>query len=199
MRVACPCCNALHELDALIADVGARRALARLADCGGALTSAAVAYLGCFRPTHRVLSWARFTRLLDELADAMEAGRIRRKGRGWTVTRAQWTEALNIVVARRDAGALELPLKNHAYLYEVAAGLSDKAEAAAERTVEETRRAGRGPERAGGVGAADGYEALLAEAERRGVHLDRNGLIKRLPELSESVRRARQQEGDACT
>jgi len=203
MRVACPCCYALHELDALVADVDARRALARLADCGGALTSAAVAYLGCFRPKQRVLSWARFTRLLDELAAAVEAGSIRRKGRDWTVTREQWVEALHIVVGRRDAGALELPLKNHAYLYEVAAGLADKAEAAAEREVEAARR-NRAPRPAPAEGGAQhiaehvsGYRQMLDEAQRLGIATDVDGTPLKAWELAEAIQQAK--GGKTCS
>ena len=195
MRVSCPCCNALHELDALVAEVEARRALARLAHLGGALEVAAIAYMGCFRPKRRVLSWGRLTRLVDELAGCVESGGVRRKGRRWTVTRAQWAEALHIVIERRNAGALDTPLNNHAYLYEVAAGISSKAEAAAERDIEEARRAGRGPERTGAASAADRYEALLDEAHRLGVARDGNGLVKRMPDLTEAVRQARLQEG----
>ena len=188
MQVVCPCCYARHDLAPLVADVEARAALARLARLGGPLERYVVTYLGMFRPAKRALPWSRFTRLLDELIGAVEAGGIRRKGRSWGVTREQWTEALRIVVERWTAGQIECPLKNHGYLLEVARGLSDKAEAAAERETEEARRAGRGPERGGGASPVEHYELRL------GVDLDERGLVRSTAELEEAVRAARAQE-----
>ena len=150
-----------------------------------------IAYAGCHRPLRRVLSWARFTKLVDELHAYIDAGAIRRKGRSWTVTRAQWTEALRIVVERRNAGQLETPLKNHGYLLEVARGLSDRAEAAAETAVETARREGRGPER---VSPADRYDALLAEGTRLGVVHDSPGLVRSPADLARAVEQAKAQE-----
>ena len=198
MQVVCPCCYARHELAALVADVEARAALARLARLGGPLERYTVTYLAMFRPAKRALSWSRLTRLLDELTSALETGGIRRKGRRWELTREQWTEALRIVVERWTAGQIECPLKSHAYLFEVARGLAERAEAQAEQDVEAARRAGRGPERTGAAAQGEGYEALLDEAERLGVALDANGLVRRLPELTAAVNEARAQKEAAA-
>ena len=197
MLISCPCCHARHPLDAALTDEAARAAVARVAALGGELPRTAVVYLGLFRPKRRVLSWARACRLLDELTDAIDAGRIRRHGRDWAVTRAQWTEALRIVIERRDTGRLETPLKDHAYLYEVARGLADRAEAAAERDVEEQRRMRTliGPsDGVSIVDHAERYEALLEEARRLGVEQGSDGRIRSLPELEQAVRQAQLQE-----
>ena len=194
MRVVCPVCYAVHELDALLADDDARRALASLSRLPGELQRPVVLYLGCFRPAKRALSWSRFLRLLDELAEAIDAGRIRRRGRSWRVTAEQWGEALRIVVDRRDASQIELPLKSHGYLLEVARGLSDRVEAAGEREVEEMRRNRVVVAPSDGVSIVDHarrYEQLLAEARSLGVDLGPDGSVRNMPELYEAVLRAR--------
>lgn len=194
MRIVCPVCYAVHELDALLSDEDARNAIALLSRLPGELQRHVVLYLGCFRPPKCALSWSRFLRLLDELSGPIEDGRIRRRGRTWHVPAERWGEALRIVVDRRDAGQLELPLKSHGYLLEVARGLSDRAEAADEREVEEMRR------NRTKVGPSDGrtivdharsYEKLLAEARRLGVDLGPDGSVRNMPELYEAVLHAR--------
>ena len=185
----------MHELDALVADAEARRALARLGRLGGELASLAVQYAGCHRPHRRVLTWSKFHRLMNELAEHVEADTIRRKGRSWAVTRAEWTEALRTVVERRNAGQLETPLKGHGYLLEVARAIADRTEAAAERDIETARREGRGPERRGAALLADRYDALLAEARRLRVDVDERGMTRSMPEMAAAVRAAQEQEG----
>ena len=194
MRVVCPVCYAVHELDALLADEDARQALAALSGLPGGLQRPVVLYLGCHRPVKRALSWSRFLRLLTELAAMIDAGRIRRRGRAWPITPEQWGEALRIVVERRDAGRLELPLKGHGYLIEVARGLSNQVEALEERAVEEARRNRpiTGPSDAGSlVDHARAYDSLLDEARALGVDLDENGLVRPMPQLHEAVLQAR--------
>ena len=194
MRVVCPVCFAIHELDAVLSDEDARNAIALLSRLPGELQRPVMLYLGCFRPPKRALSWSRFLRLLAELAEAIDAGRIRRRGRIWRVTAEQWGEALRIVVNRRDAGQIELPLKSHGYLLEVARGLSDRAEAVDEREVEEMRRnrVTVGPSDGGTiVNHARRYEQLLAEARALGVDTGPDGSVRNMSELYEAVLHAR--------
>lgn len=198
MQVTCPVCFARYSLEAALNDEVARQVMARLAGCGDETLRFVVAYVGLFRPEKHVLAWARAGRLIGEVVDVIEAGTIRRRGRAWALNRTQWGEALEVVIERRNAGHLALPLRNHAYLFEVAAGIADKAEAAAERETEDKRRRrGAGPERKGETSAAtqaQRFEALLGEAERLGVDRDRDGRVRRLPDLHEAVRQARLQE-----
>ena len=151
MLLRCTCCGAQIDIEAAVADAAAREVMAALAKLGtldGALPALAVFYLGCFRPRRRVLGWARAKRLLDGLQGLVTAEAVRRHGRDWVVTRAQWVAALTAVADRRAGGQLDLPLRNHAYLVEVAVRLSNRAEAAEEQRLEERRRA-RPAEQAG--------------------------------------------------
>ena len=165
MLIVCPCCFARVDILAALEDEDARAMVGRLADLG-ALAAPVVGYLALFRPRGRALAWSRARRLVGELADAVEAGRVRRRGREHEVPPDVWPEALAAVVAARDAGRLSPPLRDHAYLWECAISGAERAAAAAERTEEEARRqAARARPR--GPGAVGGPRRLDPEATRR--------------------------------
>lgn len=81
----------------------------------------------------------RALKLLGEIAAAVEAGGIERRGRVWDVSPQQWAVALQQMLDTRDR--LQLPLKSHGYLYEILVGLVDRGEAQAEREHEQQVRA----------------------------------------------------------
>ena len=139
MQLTCPVCGARHPIEAATNDEAARE-VAKLATGMRSAGTGAVLYLGLFRPRKHALRWSRAAGLLRELSGAFHAGSIRRRGRDWPVTPEMWREAFETMLARRDEGRLTLPLRDHAYLFEVLAGLSDRVEAAEERAVEERRR-----------------------------------------------------------
>ena len=139
MQGTCPVCFARFAVEAAFTEPAARHFIAALL----ALPhhpEPALRYLGCFRPAKRALAWSRATRLVGELDSAMRTGAIRRRGRDWAVTPALWAEAFETVLARRGDGALDLPFKDHAYLWEVLARAASRVEATEERRVEEARR-----------------------------------------------------------
>lgn len=140
MRVSCPACQAELSLDMLLASEEARAAVARLAAVSLPFGALVLRYLALFRPARRRLSIERLVSLLAELLPDIERGAIARKGRDWPAPHATWQAALDAVLAARDKGTLTTPLASHAYLYEVIAGLADKAEALAEREREQGRR-----------------------------------------------------------
>ena len=198
MQLTCPVCFARFALEAALNDEDARRAITRLATLGDDTLRLVVTYVGLFRPPKHVLAWRRAGRLIDEVVDIIESGTIHRRGRPRALTRAQFAEALEVVIERRNSGRLDLPLRTHAYLFEVAVGIADKAEGAAERATEEARRTGRrdggGTPAGAGRDSATEYEALLDEARRLGVEYDDQGRVRRTSELYEAVRQARLQE-----
>lgn len=117
MRLRCPCCGASMSLDALIAHDDARAALTALAALGDDLTRITLKYLGLFRPEKSELSFARVGKLVDDLLPDIRRGSIRRHGSEHPAPRAAWLWALQEVIGAR--ARLELPLRNHAYLYQV--------------------------------------------------------------------------------
>ena len=139
MQGTCPVCFARFAIEAAFAEPAARRFITTVVELP-VRPDLVVRYLGLFRPPKRALAWSRANRLADELAEAMRAGRIRRRGRDWAAPPEAWTEALATVVARRDEGALDLPFRDHAYLWEVLMRAASRSEAAQERAVEEERR-----------------------------------------------------------
>lgn len=141
MRLTCSACHAEQSLEAMVGREADARALAAFIEANVPLGAVLVRYIGLFRPAKRRLSLARTVALFDELRPDLERGAITRKGRDWAAPHALWRTAIDQVLANRDKGALTLPLTSHGYLYEVLAGLADKAEAGAERAQLDAARA----------------------------------------------------------
>ena len=140
MRLSCPACQAETSLDVLIGREADARALGDLLAANLPLGGLVVSYLALFRPPKRRLSIARALGLFAELQADVQRGAINRKGRDWPAPAAVWRAAIEQVLAARDRGTLTTPLTSHGYLYEVVAGLADKAEGLAEREAEAARR-----------------------------------------------------------
>lgn len=132
MRVSCPTCNAEYGLDVLLPHQAARQAVARLVKLSLPFGAAAVQYVALFKPASRALSFDRIATLLDELHADISRGAITRKGRDWPADADVWKAAIDIVLAKRDAHDLRLPLAGHGLLHEVIVGLVEKAEARSE-------------------------------------------------------------------
>ena len=180
MQATCPVCHARFAIEAALTDPEARRFIAAVLE-SPVDPSLVLRYLGCFRPQKRVLGWRRATRLAEELVEAMRAGRIRRRGRDWPAPPELWTEALTTTIARRDEGALDLPFRDHAYLFEVVMRASGKAEAAEERRIETMRRdrgsRGHGEAKSALAAALSGVEAAEPSHEERRASY-RDGIAK---------------------
>lgn len=140
MRVSCPSCNAECTLDVLLNHQLARQAVARLVKLSLPFGAAAVQYVALFKPASRALSFDRIATLLDELHTDISRGAITRKGREWPADADVWKAAIDIVLAKRDAQDLRLPLAGHGLLHEVIVGLVEKAEARSESQREADRR-----------------------------------------------------------
>jgi len=144
MKLKCPACGALASLDVLITAEGAREAVLVALQFPAPLGKRLIQYLALFRPATRDLSFDRVASLLSEILPDIQAGKIKRAGREWNLLQDYWLVGIDTVLAARDAGRLTLPLKGHGYLYEVLAGLVDKAEGQKERE-SEARRSSGGP------------------------------------------------------
>lgn len=140
MRLTCPACHAEQSLEAALGREADARAVAALVERCLPLGAALVRYIALFRPAKRRLGLDRLVTLMMELMPDIERGAITRKGRDWAAPQQLWQQAIEQVLATRDKGTLTLPLTSHGYLYEVLCGMSDKAEAAAERETEDQRR-----------------------------------------------------------
>lgn len=127
---------------AFIIEPEAREAIAAVDAAAPALGGLVVRYLGLFRPPQRALALKRAVRIVTEIAEAAAAGKLRRHGRDWPVTAGQIREAIQATLDARDARTLTLPLKDNAYLFEIACRLANKTEAVAEAKVELDRRVG---------------------------------------------------------
>lgn len=164
MNVTCPACGADMSLDVLLAHEDSRQALAQLCLLTVPLAAQVMRYVALFRPGKRQMSHSRVATLIGELLPDLQRGAIDRNGREWPAPQETWRAAFERLSEARDKGALTLPLKSHGYLYEVIAGLADKAEGVAERQREDERRHGvREPGSAASEPVA--FEKVLATIE----------------------------------
>ena len=118
MQVRCPSCGAEMSLDVVIEHDAAAQALA-LALSFTPLGKLIVRYLAMFRPAKSKLSWPRVVTLLGELMPMIESQRIERNGTLYEAPHDVWCAAIEQMLATRDAGRLQTPLKSHGYLLEV--------------------------------------------------------------------------------
>lgn len=141
MRITCPACHAETSLEAVVGREADARAVSTFIGRNLHLGDALVQYVALFRPPKRRLGLARMVSLIEELMPDIERGAIARKGRDWPAPADMWRAAIHQVLLNRDKGTLTVPLTGHGYLYEVLQGMSDKAEAMAERDTDAQRRA----------------------------------------------------------
>ncbi|RKG30054.1 DUF2752 domain-containing protein [Acinetobacter guerrae] len=119
MKTRCPACGATTSLDALLGHSEASRAFLASLKLTGELAAPLIKYLGLFRSESRDLTFERTAKILDELAADIIAKQIKRGHHFHPAPTAAWIWAINTIIERRDQGKLQLPFKNHGYLYEV--------------------------------------------------------------------------------
>lgn len=137
--LSCPTCGAEFDLAVAFAHEVDQRALARLAAVSIPLGARVLQYVALFTPAKQRLTAAKKIKLILQLLPDLERGAIAHKGRDWPAPLAAWAQAIDQMLAARDAQRLELPMKGHGYLYAVLAAQADKLEAAAEQEREQQR------------------------------------------------------------
>ncbi len=160
--LVCPSCGARHSIEGMVHDEAARE-LAALAVTLGDLGRPALSYLGLFRGRKRALRWTRALSLMREIAEAVRTGTVRRRGRDVAIRPDAWAPALEQVLDARDRGRLQTPLRDHAYLWEVAIGRSERAAGEEEARRDEERRQRPRPSSAPGGASAPITHAQVRE------------------------------------
>lgn len=138
--LCCPACGAEMDLALLFAHEHDQRALTRLASVSIPLGARVLQYIALFQPTKQRLTVAKKIKLLLQLLPDLERFAITHKGRDWAAPLSAWAQAIDQMLAARDAGRLELPMKGHGYLYAILAGMADKHEAAQEQQRQQEQR-----------------------------------------------------------
>ncbi|KQK67669.1 hypothetical protein AOX58_10885 [Acinetobacter baumannii] len=149
MRTRCPACGATNSLDALLGHGEASKAFVASLNLVGDLATPLVKYLGMFRSQNRELTFERTAKLIGEIAADINAQQINRGHNSYPAPKAAWIWEINTMLERRDQGKLQLPLKNHGYLYEVISSFKpENAPAPSERRAAAAPRAKTEAERA---------------------------------------------------
>lgn len=119
MKTKCPACGATCSLDALLGHSDASQAFVASLNLTGDLAKPLIKYLAMFRSESRDLTFERTAKLLNEIAADINTKNIQRNRITFPAPKAAWVWAITVMLERRDQGKLQLPLKNHGYLYEV--------------------------------------------------------------------------------
>lgn len=140
MKLRCPRCGHSASLQDFANEEAARKAVLLAADLPKSIGYLTLRYVGLFRPSTRSLSWERTLKLMQQLKVDIDRARIERHGRIWHAPEALWHEGFTVMLARAESDDLRLPLKNHAYLYEIISAKQNSAEAREEQKLEEKRQ-----------------------------------------------------------
>ncbi|MGE4501958.1 MAG: hypothetical protein AB7D03_03710 [Thiomicrospira sp.] len=143
MKLRCPNCGHGAGLLDFANEEAARQTVLLVADLPKSLGRLSLRYIGLFKPTQNSLSWERSLKLLQSLKHDIDRAQIDRHGRIWPAPESHWVQAFNLVIEKAEAKTLKLPLKNHAYLYEIISSQQNAAEAHAEQAIEKKRQAVR--------------------------------------------------------
>ncbi|WP_180125655.1 hypothetical protein [Rhodoferax sp. BLA1] len=138
--LSCPVCGTELGLDHLFVDADNRAAVARLIAVGLPIGARLLQYVRLFTPPKTTLTQRKQVRIILQLLPDLERQAITHRGREWRVPLATWAQGIDQMLLSRDAGKLDLPMKNHAYLYTILVSLADKVEATAEQQREAERR-----------------------------------------------------------
>lgn len=140
--LSCPVCGAEFDLAVLFKSEESRRTFDRLTANCSPLKARLAQYAALAKPPKHKLDTDKALRIIATLLPDIERGAIARNGRDWPAPLSAWAQAIDQMLERRNAGALELPMKGHGYLYSILQGMADKHEASAEQQREQQLRTG---------------------------------------------------------
>nr|WP_246448516.1 hypothetical protein [Roseateles oligotrophus] len=176
------------SLGVLFAEADAQQAFARLAAVSIPLGARVMQYLTLFTPPKSRLTVAKQVKLVLSLLPDLERQAIASKGREWTVPHALWAQGIDQMLAARDAARLDLPMKGHAYLYAILAGLADRHEGEAESKREAARKAQTRPGQAEGAASLASLLPTMPTASSGPVPLCSDEQIKKAVPMPEALR-----------
>ena len=133
----CPSCGAKHALSVFLQDARSRKSLLAALKMSPKLADPIVVYLELFSVSGRAIRQDRLANLLEELSDAIATSQVTRHSRTWAAPLNYWQQALEQIQNKR--GSLQLPLKNHNYLFQIIVGMADHAQGKRETQREQQR------------------------------------------------------------
>ena len=138
----CPVCRNPLTWDVVFAHQGVRKAMIALVNAhpeGEKLLRPLLGYIGLFAPKKTSMRYERIADMADELVGMIRKAQIERNSRVYAAPLDYWKQGMAEILARRDSGALRVPLSSHGYLFEIIVGYSEKAVASAETKLEQQR------------------------------------------------------------
>ena len=138
--IACPMCHTVLSLEQITQQLDNEHAFAHLLALSVPLPNQVMQYMTLFTPPLQGLTLRKKIRIVKQLLPDMRRETVTYGGRDWPAPLAAWAQAFEQMQASRSAGRLDLPMKNHAYLYSILSGMANKHEAAAEQQREQDAR-----------------------------------------------------------
>ena len=135
----CRRCGYRAGLLEFLAEATAHEAIRRALELPAPLARRLLVYVELFTPPKRDLTVDRIAAVLAGVLEIVERGTVMHRGAEIAAPALAIAAALDAIEANRQAGSLELPLRNHAYLASVIAGQAGKAARDAERAEAGTR------------------------------------------------------------
>ena len=133
LPACCPTCGTKGPVEAFLAEPKYKAAFAEALATPAPLAGLVLSYLGLFAPpSGRAVRADKLLRVARELRELVASGQVTRKGLTVAAPLDAWRYGLEQTLAARDAGTLELPLDDHAYLRSIVWRQGNKAAGRAE-------------------------------------------------------------------
>ncbi|MEG0920653.1 MAG: hypothetical protein RSG22_04495 [Comamonas sp.] len=140
-EIACPACSYEFDLLAVVKDEADQKAVnAFMHTCVPGISDRMLRYTLLFKTPKHAMTMRKQLKLVTPMLPDIDRRAISWKGRDLAAPLAHWAEAIDQMLAAAQAGRLELPMRNHNYLFSVLAGMADKVDATAEAKREEDAR-----------------------------------------------------------
>lgn len=117
MKLQCPCCDALFNIEEGFTAIDGKKLAALLASVEPSLGKTIIAYLNLFSAPKRGLKMAKAIKLVEDLMALVNAGTVTRDARSNDIKKAttpMWVAGIEQMLESRNK--LTIPLNNHNYL-----------------------------------------------------------------------------------
>ena len=183
--IICPGCHLKFPVESGITHAAANRAIANAMKLPPQLATALIRYLGLFAPKTRAINMDRLVRLIDEVQEQINTGKITYKGRSYNAPLEVWRIALEEIINKQAKWTL--PLDTHGLLYNLVGQHATKHDAQEEQRTEKIRhaRSDSKEEDAKSINSIIGDIAhfeKMAESMEEGIHKD--NILKTIESLT---------------
>ena len=115
--IICPGCHLKFPVESGITHAAANRAIANAMKLPPQLATALIRYLGLFAPKTRAINMDRLVRLIDEVQEQINTGKITYKGRSYNAPLEVWRIALEEIINKQAKWTLPKAIRREQKKY----------------------------------------------------------------------------------